>query len=807
MRRVWWKLPVTGLLCVGCFWSAASADPRSSKKMKPAPARVTQAPQKRVPTPKDPDLAEESASSEVAENKLRTGLMPPEEQLPRDSVATQDQGETDAIIDQLLASEGLSPVNTKENLRPTPRPRSNIIPVRAEIAADEYVPNATDFRRKARPVAVKPARTTATKPAKTSSDQRAPRRMSSSVHVQAKPVAEPVATPLSSAAPRNAKRVPEREEVQAPAAGEVILPISGNRLDEHVIPADYNSPFDEESGVKPVSEIELAGHQQRTASKKASPIPTSEDARRLRPKIRLAGNKGAAPAIGGAEEFPILDPAGETSNDLVDIAPPPPARRAVRRVKQTSANPAIVEERGALVQAVSRTPQTPSIRLRWITDGEVNVGQQCKCGLVVKNEGDSDAHDIIVEATFPKTVRVLETNPSPRIVRDKLAWKFADFPAGEERTIEITMIPYKKGELATSASVRFTGTASTVLRVEEPELAVALKGPQEAMIGETIAQVLSITNTGSGVAHEVVVHAALPPGLEHPRGKRLEMPVGTLGAGETREVRLSLTATVGGEQQILVEARSGQTLVRQAETTIQVTAPKLKATIAGPTLRYVDRQAAYVVTVSNVGTVATDNVRVQLQISPAFEFVKAERGARHDWSTRQVTWFLGRMEPGQSSELPVTLVARQGGTHHHDVTVTDEVGGTSEGTVETRVESTSALVMEVVDLDDPVEVGTETAYEIRIRNDGSKAAQDLNLSFEIPTGVELLETQGPTTARRAKGGIVFKPLESLGAKQKVAYRVFVTGRQAGNLRCRAKLLTGSSTDPLIVEEQTKFYAD
>ena len=125
----------------------------------------------------------------------------------------------------------------------------------------------------------------------------------------------------------------------------------------------------------------------------------------------------------------------------------------------------------------------------------------------------------------------------------------------------------------------------------------------------------------------------------------------------------------------------------------------------------------------------------------------------------------------------------------------------------TRVEGTAAIVMEVADLDDPVEVGSQTAYEIRVRNDGTKAAQTLKIICELPAGVELIDTTGPTTHFIEKGQVHFKPLPELAAGAKTTYMIRVNGKQAGNLLMRAKLTSSASPEPVVVEEVTKFYAD
>src|SRR5436190_7734605 len=64
----------------------------------------------------------------------------------------------------------------------------------------------------------------------------------------------------------------------------------------------------------------------------------------------------------------------------------------------------------------------PMVALRWTKIDEVNVNQECKCGLVVKNSGKMVAKDIVVEAYFPRTVRLIDANPFPNDSKDHLVW-------------------------------------------------------------------------------------------------------------------------------------------------------------------------------------------------------------------------------------------------------------------------------------------------------------------------------------------------------------------------------------------------
>ncbi len=573
----------------------------------------------------------------------------------------------------------------------------------------------------------------------------------------------------------------------------------------NVQPVQYNSrtaPTKGRTTAAPTAAIPALADDDADDAAPAPMVNSTKTAKPAQTAAQLRANRTAAGAktAAGPQAKPAVKPKTEVTRKVS------PAVIPVGVAGERQSAPVTTASQEVVVSAASAS-DVPMVSLRWRKNEEINVGQECKCGLIVKNTGRLAAKDIVVEAYFPRSVRLIDADPFPNESKDHLVWVFEHLAPGQEKTIEITMIPGRRGELATSATVRFTGVASAVLTVDEPQLRLAISGSKDVMVGESLTQVITVSNPGTGIAHDVVVHAKIPEGLEHSRGKTVEMGIGSLGAGESRELRLPLSAVNGGDAVIVVEARGSSNLSQRAQVTVKIASPKLSVEVAGPGLRYVNRHAQYLVTVTNEGVASTDNVRVVYLVPEGFSFIKTDKGGKFEATSGSVSWFVGRMEAGQSTQLALDLNARQIGEYLHHVQASGENGTLATAKAATRVDGTSAIVMEVSDLDDPVEVGTQTAYEIRIRNDGSKAAHNLRIACELPAGVELIDAKGPTDPIIEKGVLHFKAIGDLAAGAKVSYLVRVNGRVAGNFRMRAKLTSNASTEPLIVEEMTKFYAD
>ena len=517
----------------------------------------------------------------------------------------------------------------------------------------------------------------------------------------------------------------------------------------------------------------------------------------------------------GDSPFPTKSGPAPRVSRAFDLKPPVP--EIIHAVKTTSAKSQKIRPASftANVNSAVRLslakipsgPQSPTVTLKWTKTGELNVGQKCQCQLIVTNSGTVVANDVIVEASLPATVRVTKAVPAPDETNDTAIWKLGSLKPGETKTIALTLIPSRRGGLQAKASVRFTGLAASQFVVKEPMLKIVISGPLKALVGDTASQFITVSNPGTGVAKNVTIEAIIPVGLEHPRGSKLVMEIGSLSPGESRKVRLSLTAITGGSQKITVKATALATLTVRGERVVSIASPSLKVALSGPGLRYIGRKAVYTLTVTNDGSVATNNVRLLHKLPEGFQFLKADKGGSYDDSKRAIGWFVGRIEAGKSVEVKAILVAKKLGSYTHRAGAISEQGVRAETSIKTKIDGTASLVVELIDLDDPVEVGAETAYEIRVRNNGSKAASQVKIACELPKDVQLLNAKGPTKFTVKNGRLVFQALPTLAPGKTAVYRVHVKGIVAGNHRFRIRLTSDSITKPLTYDEQTKFYGE
>jgi uncharacterized repeat protein (TIGR01451 family) len=447
--------------------------------------------------------------------------------------------------------------------------------------------------------------------------------------------------------------------------------------------------------------------------------------------------------------------------------------------------------------------QEPSVRIEWSGPPTVRVGQVNEFTLCVRNLFQHPVENVCVRTRGP----IVSADPKPATSADELCWHLGTLEPKQEKQVQIRLVIHHKGESLYPAWVTFTSQACLRVKASEPKLAVAVSGIGQCNLGDGAHWQVTVQNSGDGPAEQVRLQVELPEGIDHARGKVLNYELGNLQAGETRDVQVIGQARVGGNHMITARATADGDLAAKASAVVSVVAPRLDVAIDGPKLRYLDRRATYTVKVTNPGDAPAANVLVHDVLPAGFKFIAADQGGRFDSATRTVSWFVGEIPPGESREVIVELQANNTGEFQHAVTAQAARGLRAETRLPTRVEGLSAIQLEVVDTQDPVEVGGETTYQIKVTNTGTQTETDLRLVCVLPDKLQLVSIAGPTSAGQRHQEVLFEPLPRLAARAEVIYKVTCRATASGVAHFKAQLTSTLLVEPVQKVEPTRVYAD
>ena len=442
----------------------------------------------------------------------------------------------------------------------------------------------------------------------------------------------------------------------------------------------------------------------------------------------------------------------------------------------------------------------------------VRVGQEFEYHLKVTNEADSELVDVKVWDTQMANFKLNKAEPAvSKMEKGWLVWDLGTLKPGQAKLIKVHGVATDICVLTPCAEVTYRMPRVCMnIRVVQPSLTLTKTAPSERLQCDPIPITLTVKNTGSGDACNVEVHDPLPDGLKTMDGKKeLTFMAGRLKPGESRQFQAQLVASKVGRYQNKAFATADGGLRADATPTMtNVVKPELSVTKTGPEMRYVGRPVTYDITVLNGAGVAegsgTDAVNTVLSdaIPSGARFVSATHGG--EVRDGKVVWNLGTIKPRASKKVSVTFVSDNPGVLKNSASVTASCG-TASTTAQTRIEGIPAILLEVVDLEDPIELGSNVTYKITVTNQGSAVGTNIKVACVIPVEQTYVSSDGRTKAAVDGQNVTFAPLASLAPKAEAEYTVTVKARRAGDVRFKVTLNSDQMTTPAMETEATRLY--
>jgi uncharacterized repeat protein (TIGR01451 family) len=137
--------------------------------------------------------------------------------------------------------------------------------------------------------------------------------------------------------------------------------------------------------------------------------------------------------------------------------------------------------------------------------------------------------------------------------------------------------------------------------------------------------------------------------------------------------------------------------------------------------------------------------------------------------------------------------------------VVGSVAERSRTVCETRVIGIPAILIDAIDLEDPIETGKQVTYEIKITNQGSIPCTNLRVVITLPEHEQYVSGSGPTEVTAEGNTITTKPLPLFLSKDVVTWRIVVTALKPGDVRFIANVYAEEFASPIYEEESTLLY--
>jgi uncharacterized repeat protein (TIGR01451 family) len=207
--------------------------------------------------------------------------------------------------------------------------------------------------------------------------------------------------------------------------------------------------------------------------------------------------------------------------------------------------------------------------------------------------------------------------------------------------------------------------------------------------------------------------------------------------------------------------------------------------------------------VENSGTGTEGNAVLSLAIPADMVFMSGTAGANPE--AERVNWLLQDVAPGAVQERCATFSPRQRGLFAFSAALAGDLSPSTGQQCQTHVHGIPAVLLEVVDLKDPVMVGGEVTYEIRVRNQGTEPITRIQLAGTLEDSQRFLSGSGATEVLGADNFFNPRPLERLEPQQEARWRIIVRAEKAGDTRFRVELRADQFERPVLETEATMQY--
>ena len=383
-------------------------------------------------------------------------------------------------------------------------------------------------------------------------------------------------------------------------------------------------------------------------------------------------------------------------------------------------------------------------------------------------------------------------------------WSLGDLGPCETVVIDVTATANDTGLASNCISASYNNSLCATTNVVDPDLTIEKRATPRVLKCDQIQLTYNVCNPGTGVAGNVVVRDTLANGLTVNGSRSVEIPVGDLAAGECREVSVMAMASATGEYCSPATASSGDGLTANSgEPCTVVVAPDLEIACNARDTQYINRVSTYDFTVSNNGDGPSANTVVNVSLPANAEFRGNSAGGTQ--TANGVSFALGTLNAGESRNVSVDLVGRAVGNVRVSANATGACADPANTSCQVEYRGIPAILLEVVDIKDPVEVGTETTYRITVTNQGSADGRNILVKAMIPAEQEFVSATGPTSRTGSGREITFGTLSSLAPGAEATWTVTVRAIAEADARFAVELTSERFTTPIRETESTNLY--
>jgi uncharacterized repeat protein (TIGR01451 family) len=199
--------------------------------------------------------------------------------------------------------------------------------------------------------------------------------------------------------------------------------------------------------------------------------------------------------------------------------------------------------------------------------------------------------------------------------------------------------------------------------VRQPALELVVSSPEAAPVDSPVTIRITVTNTGKVAARDVVLQSTLADGLTHRAGNELENALGTLEAGQSRTLNLTVTPKKVGDLGARIKVAAKGAKGAEETARVKATPALLSLSVTAPPAVETNQPALFELVVGNDGPEARPGAELVVTLPKDVIFVRATDRGVYDPIARTVKWDLGSVGPGERRSVVWNGIAKGAGKH------------------------------------------------------------------------------------------------------------------------------------------------
>lgn len=421
------------------------------------------------------------------------------------------------------------------------------------------------------------------------------------------------------------------------------------------------------------------------------------------------------------------------------------------------------------------------------------------------NLTDTALTGVLIIEDIPESFKLISSHPPAKNRLRQLVWEVDVLEPRVTKQIMITGVAAEGGFLKHCTTVvTQVIPACTTVKVIQPKLELLRVAPTEAALCELIPVKYAVANSGTGDVQGVKLVDTLPAGLLTSDGKsEITFDVGYLTPGQSRQFSAELKAARSSKYVCRTVASSPSGPRAESVATLTVGQPVLAISQNIPERHYLSRPLTYDITVTNKGDGPAKNTVIDNTLPSAITSIRATAGAKLSGS--HLFWRPGTISAGASKTVRVSYMPTKPGTLNSSTAVTAYCADSVTASAKTEVAGIAGLLLEVGDVDDPVQVKNNTTYVITVTNQGSAVSTNIRIVCTLEENEQYVSSSGPTAGTLEGNNVNFVPLATLAPGAKATWNVVVTAVKTGDVRFKATMNADQLGRPVEETEATHLY--